>query len=192
MSRLEEFVSLLTGRFNNDAQYQEKQKEGLSFPYAEHVNTVCNQKIDGLPADFAGVFMVEESYYTTASAQSGAERKFHTSASHHLFLFTEEPEGIRLTSYELPQGYTKDNFVYDEIGRLDYASLQPSAKFTPALYVERDGVWEGGSVSHFSPVLTFTLYERFSSDCLEVSEKMEVQGKPTFGYDEPIRYRRAD
>ena len=111
MSRLEEFVSLLTGRFNNDAQYQEKQKEGLSFPYAEHVNTVCNQKINGLPADFAGVFMVEESYYTTASAQSGAERKFHTSASHHLFLFTEEPEGIRLTSYELPQGYTKDNFV---------------------------------------------------------------------------------
>ena len=57
MSRLEEFVSLLTGRFNNDEQYQEKQKEGLSFPYAEHVNTVCNQKINGLPADFAGVFM---------------------------------------------------------------------------------------------------------------------------------------
>ena len=103
MSRLEEFVSLLTGRFNNDAQYQEKQKEGLSFPYAEHVNTVCNQKIDGLPADFAGVFMVEESYYTTASAQSGAERKFHTSASHHLFLFTEEGDGVRLTSYQLPK-----------------------------------------------------------------------------------------
>src|SRR5699024_11391672 len=79
----------------------------------------------------------------------------------------------------------------DQIGRLDYASLQPSAKFTPALYVERDGVWEGGSVSHFSPVLTFTLYERFSSEGLEVSESMEMNGRPTFGYGEPILYKRA-
>ena len=183
MSKLNEFLALLAGRFNNAGQFRAKQESGQTFPYAEHVNTLCNDKIRDLPPDFAGAFMLEESYYTTNGK---------THPSHHLFLFTEEPEGIRLTSYELPQGYTKDNFVYDQIGRLDYASLQPSAKFTPALYVERDGVWEGGSVSHFSPVLTFTLYERFSSDCLEVSEKMEVQGKPTFGYDEPIRYRRAD
>ena len=191
MSRLEEFVSLLTGRFNNDAQYQEKQKEGLSFPYAEHVNTVCNQKINGLPADFAGVFMVEESYYTTASAQSGAERKFHTSASHHLFLFTEEPEGIRLTSYEAPEGYGKGDFTYANLREVDYASLKPSAKFTPALYTEKDGVWEGGSVSQFTPALKFTLWERFSSEGLEVSESMEMNGRPTFGYGEPILYKRA-
>lgn len=74
---------------------------------------------------------------------------------------------------------------------VDYAALKPSANFTPALYVERDGVWEGGSTSMFSPVLIFTLLERFSSDCLEVSETMEVNGKRIFGYDEPILYRRA-
>ena len=183
MSRLEEFVSLLTGRFNNDAQYQEKQKEGLSFPYAEHVNTVCNQKINGLPADFAGVFMVEESYYTT-------DGKTHP--AHHLFLFTEEEAGIRLTSYEVPAGYGKDSFTYANLRPVEYADLKPSAKFTPALYTEKDGVWEGGSVSHFSPVLTFTLFERFSKECLEVTETMEMNGRPTFGYGEPILYRRAE
>jgi len=52
-------------------------------------------------------------------------------------------------------------------------------------------VWEGGSVSMFSPVLKFTLYERFSQESLEVAETMEVNGKRTFGYDVPIVYRRA-
>lgn len=42
----------------------------------------------------------------------------------------------------------------------------------------------------FSPVLKFTLFERFSNDMLEVSESMEVNGKRTFGYDEPIIYKR--
>ena len=157
MSKLNGFIGLLAGRFNNAEQFEAKQKAGQPFPYAEHVNTVCNDKIKNLPPDFAGVFMVEESYYTTGGK---------THPAHHLFLFTEEPEGIRLT-------------------------LKPSAKFTPALYTEKDGVWEGGSVSHFSPVLTFTLFERFSSDCLEVTETMEMKGKPTFGYGEPILYKRA-
>lgn len=182
MSKLNEFLALLAGRFNNAGQFRAKQESGQTFPYAEHVNTLCNDKIRDLPPDFAGAFMLEESYYTTNGK---------THPSHHLFLFTEEPEGIRLTSYELPQGYTKDNFVYDQIGRLDYASLKPSAKFTPALYTEKDGVWEGGSVSQFTPALKFTLWERFSSEGLEVSESMEMNGRPTFGYGEPILYKRA-
>ena len=91
----------------------------------------------------------------------------------------------------MPAGYGKDSFTYANLQPVDYAELKPSAKFTPALYTEKDGVWEGGSVSHFSPVLTFTLFERFSSDCLEVTETMEMKGKPTFGYGEPILYKRA-
>ena len=54
-----------------------------------------------------------------------------------------------------------------------------------------DDEWEGGSTSMFSPVLKFTLFERFSKECLEVSESMEVNGKKTFGYDEPILYKRV-
>ena len=43
----------------------------------------------------------------------------------------------------------------------------------------------------FTPALKFTLFERFSSEMLEVSETMEMNGKRTFGYDVPILYRRA-
>ena len=73
----------------------------------------------------------------------------------------------------------------------DYTELKKSEKFTPALYHEKDGIWEGGSTSQFSPVMTFKLWEKFSDSCLEVSERMEVNGKKTFGYDEPIIYKRV-
>ena len=97
MSRLDEFLRLLCGRFDNTRQLEELRRSGgPALPLAEHVNTVCNDKIDGLPADFAGAFVLEESYYTT-------EGKTH--ASPHLFLFTEEGEAVKLTSYQ-PVSYT--------------------------------------------------------------------------------------
>lgn len=74
---------------------------------------------------------------------------------------------------------------------VDYSELKKSKKFTPALYNENDGIWEGGSTSQFSPVMTFKLWEKFSDSCLEVSEIMEVNGKRTFGYDDPIIYKRV-
>lgn len=43
---------------------------------------------------------------------------------------------------------------------VDYSKLEKSEKFTPALYHEKDGIWEGGSTSQFSPVMTFKLGER--------------------------------
>lgn len=178
MSKLNEFISILTGSFNNSEQFQRiKNKD---FPYAEHINNVCNDKISNLPSNFNGIFMLEESYYTVNG---------NTHASPHLFLFTEEENGIKLTSYELPDGYDKNNFTYKNLQEIDFSNLKASEKFTPAIYTEKDGVWEGGSVSMFSPVLKFTLFERFSKDCLEVSESMEINGKKTFGYDEPIIYK---
>ena len=181
MSKLNDFMDLLTGKFDNSEQYEALKKAGKDFPFAQHVNTACNDKILNLPSGFTGVFMVEESYYTSGDK---------THAAPHLFLFTEEADGIRLTSYDLPEGVSKDHFTYDSFTALDYSSLTPSAKFTPALYTEKGGVWEGGSVSMFSPVLKFTLFERFSKECLEVTETMEVNGRKTFGYDEPILYKR--
>lgn len=180
MSKLNDFMQILTGHFNNAEQYEAK--KGENFPYAEHVNTACNDKIRNLPEDFNGVFMVEESYFTANGS---------THAAPHLFLFTEKDGGVLLTSYDLPEGYDKDSFKYENLKPVDYADLKSSAKFTPALYTEKNGVWEGGSISMFSPVLKFTLFERFSKDVLEVTESMEVNGKKTFGYDEPILYKRA-
>mgnify|MGYP000152205971 FL=1 len=37
------------------------QAEGKTYPYAEHVNTICNDKNKkNLPEDFNGRFVVEE------------------------------------------------------------------------------------------------------------------------------------
>jgi len=112
--KLENFVGMMTGHFDNKDQFNKMQAEGKIYPYAEHVNTICNDKINNLPEDFKGKFVVE-----------------------------------------------------------------------------KDGIWEGGSTSQFSPVMTFKLLEKFSNNFLEVSESMEVNGKRTFGYDEPIIYKRV-
>ena len=121
------------------------------------------------------------SYYTT-------DGKTH--ASPHLFLFTEEGEAVKLTSYQLPKGQDGSPVSWETLPPMQWQDLEVSGKFTPALYTLHGGVWEGGSVSMFSPVLKFTLYERFSREALEVTETMEVNGKRTFGYDVPIVYRR--
>lgn len=181
MSKLDDFMRLLCGEFDNREQFEAKRAAGEAFPLAHHVNTACNDKILGLPDDFAGTFMVEESYYEVDGRKS---------ASPHLFLFTEERDGVLLTSYDTPEGNDKRAFSYATMVPAEFSSLRESGKFTPALYREHDGVWEGGSDSMFSPVVRFHLFERFSADVLEVSESMETSGKRVFGFDEPILYKR--
>ena len=181
MNVINSFIELLVGHFDNQEQFERKTQTDENFPYAKHINTICNNKITNLPADFAGIFVLEESYYTA---------KNNTHATPHLFLFTQEQDSIKLTSYEIPEGYDKNTFTYQNLQSVDYTQLKISEKFTPALYFEKNGVWEGGSTSMFSPVLKFTLFERFSKEYLEVTETMEVNGKKTFGYDEPILYKR--
>lgn len=182
MQALTEITSILTGHFDNRAQLLVLQQQGIDgYPYAEHINTPCNGKISGLPMDFPGIFLLEESYYTVGG---------HTNAMPHLFLFTQEGQKIKLTSYEIPQGYTKQSFCFQNLRELSYSSLQISAKFTPAYYHKEGDSWVGGSVSMFSPVMKFTLWERFSPEVLLVSECIEVNGKRVFGYDLPLEYRR--
>ena len=60
--KIENFVRLMTGHFDNKEQFTEMKKAGKMFPYAQHVNTVCNDKIKNMPEDFTGIFIVEESY----------------------------------------------------------------------------------------------------------------------------------
>lgn len=181
MKNLDEFMNILTGSFNNSEQYESLRKINKDFPYAEHINTICNNKISELPSNFNGIFMIEESYYTSNG---------NTHSSPHLFLFTEEESGIKLTSYEIPSGYNKNTFNYKNLTTINFNNLKLSDKFTPAIYVKKDDVWEGGSVSMFSPSLKFTLFERFSKECLEVNEIMEMNGKRVFGYDTSIIYKR--
>ena len=169
MSKLTDFIKLMTGHFDNKEQFDKMQTEGKTYP------------IKNLPENFNGTFVVEESYYKT-------DGKSHTSP--HLFLISENNEEIVLSSYDIPNGEDKNTFSYDSMKAVDYSELNESKKFTPALYREKDGVWEGGSTSQFSPVMIFKLWERFSEDSLEVSEIIEVNGRRTFGYDDPIVYKR--
>ena len=83
MMEIKKFVELMTGEFDNKEQFMEMKEAGKSFPYAQHINTVCNDKIKNIPEDFNGIFVVEESYYET-------DGKRH--ASPHLFLIIEMME----------------------------------------------------------------------------------------------------
>ena len=65
MMKLDNFVGMMTGHFDNEDQFNKMQAEGKTYPYAEHVNTICNDKINNLPEDFKGKFVVEESYYVS-------------------------------------------------------------------------------------------------------------------------------
>ena len=126
MKLLKEFTAMLCGSFDNSVQLERFAAQGITgYPEARHVNTRINDHIDHLPEDFAGEFVLEESYYTVGG---------RTNAMPHLFLFTEEGDCVKLTSYEMPEGYTKDTFTAAGLGRLDYRTLRPSATFTPALY----------------------------------------------------------
>ena len=60
MTKLENFVGMMTGHFDNKDQFDKMQEERKTYPYAEHVNTICNDKINNLPEDFKGKFVVEE------------------------------------------------------------------------------------------------------------------------------------
>ena len=136
-----------------------------------------------------GILAVQKRELIIEEVHNETNGKRH--ASPHLFLITEEEDEIVLSSYEIPEGEDKSTFSYSSMKNVDYAELKKSEKFTPAIYHEKDGIWEGGSVSRFSPVMTFKLWEKFSDSCLEVSESIEVNGKKTFGYDEPIIYKRV-
>ena len=117
MTKLDNFVDMMTGHFDNKEQFGMMQAAGKIYPYAEHVNTVCNDKIKNLPEDFNGKFVVEESYYETNG-------KRH--ASPHLFLITETEDGILLSSYEIPEGEDKGIFSYASMRNVDYAELKKS------------------------------------------------------------------
>ena len=93
MADLINFVTLLNGKFDNKDQFEKISKTNPQYPYAKHINTICNSRIANLPNGFEGVFMIEESYYSVQGT---------TRSSSHLFLFMEESNSIKLISYEIP------------------------------------------------------------------------------------------
>ena len=52
MMKLDNFIGMMTGCFDNKEQFNMMQATGKIYPYAKHVNTVCNDKINNIPQDF--------------------------------------------------------------------------------------------------------------------------------------------
>ena len=42
--KLDNFIGMMTGHFDNKEQFNMMQTAGKIYPYAKHVNTVCNDK----------------------------------------------------------------------------------------------------------------------------------------------------
>ena len=55
MKELKQFTDILTGHFDNSEQFNRLKAEGVKgFPYAEHINTVCNDNQASSAYDVSG------------------------------------------------------------------------------------------------------------------------------------------
>ena len=74
---------------------------------------------------------------------------------------------------------------------MNYNDLQISEKFTPMIYTENNGVFSGESISFFTPETKFILKETIEKDTLSVSEVFYKNDKITFGFIDPIVYKKV-
>lgn len=184
MSKLKMFINELCGTFTNEEQIKQELESGKQIhPKAKHINGICNEKITNLPDNFDGYFVIEESYYEQGNFKNILP---------HLFLFTlNENNDVVLTSYEIPNNISKEEFRNDNENLImDYNELIVSSKFTPMVYKEENGVYEGKSVSHFNEATEFTLKEKVEDGKMYVSEVFRKNGKITFGFIDPIIYQK--
>ena len=186
MDVLEVFVENLCGKFNNDEQINEQISKGnITHPKAKHINGICNDKIKNLPEDFKGYFVIEESYYEQGNRKNILP---------HLFLFTLNSDNkVVLESYELPKDISQEDFRNDNENLImDYNTLVKSEKFNPMVYNENNNVFTGESTIMFSPVTKFVLKEKIEKGTLYVSEVFYKNDKKTFGFEDPIIYKKID
>ena len=188
MSRLEQFISYLTGDFNNHIQIENEIKQGSQIhPSATHVNNVFNHRIENSPQGFQGIFILEESYYVKVD---GTEI-----AAPHLFLFIlNEEEKVQLVSYQFPKETDKSQIKNSNSSlKFEFNKLELSTNFGTMIYnySEVNGFY-GYSRNILPNGIVFTLTETIGKDCLEVMELMEKNGKVLTPYNTPIIYNRIN
>lgn len=187
MKEFELFKKIIVGKFNNLEQIEKEKHEGkVTHPIAKHINGICNDKIDNLPNDFKGIFVIEESYYTDIKSE-------RTNILPHLFLFEEnEKRKVKLISYEIPKSISKSDFINsNENLRMDYNELEVSKKFNPMVYEYKEGVgFHGKSLSNFGSDTTFLLDETLSENIFEVNEILKKGDRVIVGFESSIIYKR--
>lgn len=188
MNQFDIFKKVIVGNFDNLEQIENEKNEGkIIHPIARHINKICNDKIENLPTDFKGIFVIEESYYTNVTTNK-------TNILPHLFLFEETESGqVKLTSYEIPKGILKKDFTNSNKSlKIDYKKLVISTKFTPMIYQykENEGFY-GKSYNEFEKGMTFLLEETLSENKFEVKEILKRGNQILVGFSEPIIYKRS-
>ena len=58
--KLDNFIGMMTGHFDNKEQFNMMQATGKIYPYAKHVNTVCNDKINNIPKISMGNLLLKK------------------------------------------------------------------------------------------------------------------------------------
>lgn len=188
VSEFKRFKQYIVGDFDNQEQIEKEIEAGKQIhPYAKHVNRPANHRIDNLPEDFKGFFVIEESYYKYPEQD--------TILKPYLFLFEETEEGkVRLTNFKLPEGLDKAKVRNDNPDlRFDYSTLEVSPSFKPVNYTYKEG--EGFYIKAPNDLpnnMHFTLEETIGEKTLTVMELLEKDGKSITPYDSPLIYNRLD
>jgi len=186
MTEFERFKQYIVGDFDNQQQIDEEIEAGKQIhPYAKHVNRAANDRIDNLPEDFKGFFVIEESYYKYPEQD--------TILKPYLFLFEETKEGkVQLTNFKLPEDLDKTKVRNDNPDlQFDYNTLEVSPSFKPVTYRYKEG--EGFYLKAPNDLpnnMRFTLEETIAEETLTVMELLEKEGKSLTPYDTPLLYKR--
>jgi hypothetical protein len=183
------FKKYLVGNFDNAKQIKSEKMAGKQIhPYARHINRVFDKKIKNIPADFQGVFILQESYYINPN-QSDTILKPH--------LFKIEPidnQTVKLYSMALPADLDKRKIRHNNPQlSFDFNDLQVSPTFSSgAIYTLREGtVFYAKTTIQLNAEMRFTLEEYLSKNLLSVMELSEKNGQRLTPYDTPILYDRV-
>jgi hypothetical protein len=174
------------GDFDNQAQLDQEQKTGKAIhPLAKHVTRVITSRVANIPADFKGVFVLEESYYTYPNQE--------TQVKPYIFKFLLNDDGkVVLHSIGIPARIDKKTFTNKNADwSLDFAELKESVSFKPATYTKTERGFYIKAPNDLSGGVKFTLEETIGNGFLEVMELAEKGGKRLTPYETPLQYLKT-
>lgn len=185
MPRLERFMDMLCGNFDNMEQCRAEEAAGNQIhPQAKHIIGICNDRIDHLPEEFPGYFVIEESYFDMGD---------RVIEKHYLFSYVEKENGkILLTSHDVPDSIRREDLTNENQQlRIDYRELLVSPRFQPLVLEEVGNGFFGENVSQFSQDTTFHFSLKVRDGVFHAKELLLRNGAAIAGYEEPTIYIRS-
>ena len=179
---LDKFVNILCGDLDNrDQVAQEKNAGQVIHPYAKHITRVCNYRINNMPDNIEGIFILEESYYTYPDRPTEIKPLF--------FYIRETDKGVLLQSIIIPEFLDKAEVTNDNPNlKFEYDELKFNEKFGTAHYNFHGDYFTVDHHCDFGHGITFRLVETLGPDKLEVMEMYMSDGKLMTPYDTPLIY----